>query len=34
MPVVKIKAVLRILADDGWVLVAAHGSHPQSIHPT
>ena len=33
MPVVKIKLVLRMLADDGWVLVATRGSHRQFEHP-
>lgn len=33
MPVVKIRAVLRMLADDGWVLVATRGSHRQFAHP-
>ena len=33
MPVVKIKLVLRMLADDGWVLVATRGSHRQYEHP-
>ena len=33
MPVVKIRAVLRMLADDGWVLVATRGSHRQFEHP-
>ena len=34
MPIVKIKAVLRMLTDDGWVLVATKGSHRQFAHPT
>lgn len=33
MPVVKIRLVLRMLADDGWVLVATRGSHRQFEHP-
>ncbi len=33
MPVVKIRIVLRMLADDGWVLVATRGSHRQFEHP-
>lgn len=33
MPVVKISFVLRMLADDGWVLVATRGSHRQFEHP-
>lgn len=34
MPVVKIRYVLRLLADDGWRLVAMRGSHRQFEHPT
>jgi predicted RNA binding protein YcfA (HicA-like mRNA interferase family) len=34
MPVVKIRIVLRMLADDGWVLAAVRGSHRQFVHPT
>lgn len=33
MPVVKIRHVLRLLADDGWRLVATRGSHRQFAHP-
>jgi predicted RNA binding protein YcfA (HicA-like mRNA interferase family) len=33
VPVVKIRFVLRMLADDGWVLVATRGSHRQFEHP-
>lgn len=33
MPVFKIRHVLRLLADDGWVLVAIRGSHRQFAHP-
>jgi len=33
MPVVKINLVLRMLADDGWVLVATRSSHRQFEHP-
>jgi predicted RNA binding protein YcfA (HicA-like mRNA interferase family) len=33
MPVVKNRAVLRMLADDGWVLAATRGSHRQFEHP-
>lgn len=33
MPIVKIRQVLRLLADDGWVLVATRGSHRQFAHP-
>ncbi len=32
MPVVKIRFVLRLLADDGWYLVATRGSHRQFAH--
>jgi predicted RNA binding protein YcfA (HicA-like mRNA interferase family) len=32
MPVVKIRLVLRMLAEDGWVLVATRGSHRQFEH--
>ena len=30
----KIREVLRLLRDDGWVAVATHGSHMQLKHPT
>jgi predicted RNA binding protein YcfA (HicA-like mRNA interferase family) len=30
----KVSAVLRMLADDGWYLVATKGSHRQFKHPT
>ena len=30
----KVSEVLRILKDDGWVLVATRGSHRQFKHPT
>ena len=33
MPVVKIRFVVRMLADDGWQLVAMRGSHRQFEHP-
>ena len=33
IPVVKIRHVLRLLADDGWVHVATRGSHRQFEHP-
>lgn len=33
MPVVKIRVILRMLADDGWVLVTTRGSHRQFEHP-
>jgi predicted RNA binding protein YcfA (HicA-like mRNA interferase family) len=29
----KVQEVLRILRDDGWVLVATRGSHRQLKHP-
>jgi len=32
-PVVKIRMVLRLLAEDGWVLIATRGSHRQFEHP-
>lgn len=34
MPVVKIRDALRLLADDGWYLVATRSSHRQIAHPT
>lgn len=30
----KVSEVLRMLKDDGWVLVATRGSHRQFKHPT
>ena len=33
MQLVTINLVLRMLADDGWVLVATRGSHRQFEHP-
>jgi len=30
----KVRDVLRLLADDGWVRVAQKGSHRQFRHPT
>ncbi len=30
----KVREVLRLLRDDGWVAVATHGSHMQLKHPT
>ncbi len=33
MPAIKTRHVLRLLADDGWVLVATRGSHRQFAHP-
>jgi predicted RNA binding protein YcfA (HicA-like mRNA interferase family) len=29
----KVREVLRLLQDDGWVLVATRGSHRQFKHP-
>jgi predicted RNA binding protein YcfA (HicA-like mRNA interferase family) len=29
----KVQEVLRILRDDGWILVATRGSHRQLKHP-
>jgi predicted RNA binding protein YcfA (HicA-like mRNA interferase family) len=34
MPTVKIKDVLKLLADDGWHIAAFRGSHRQLKHPT
>ena len=31
--VVKIKFVIRMLEDDGWILVTTRGSHRQFVHP-
>ena len=31
---VKVRDVLRLLADDGWYLVRTRGSHAQYKHPT
>jgi predicted RNA binding protein YcfA (HicA-like mRNA interferase family) len=31
---VKTREVIRMLEDDGWRLVATHGSHRQFRHPT
>jgi predicted RNA binding protein YcfA (HicA-like mRNA interferase family) len=31
---VKVREVLRLLADDGWEIVATRGSHRQLKHPT
>ena len=33
VPLVKIRMVLRMLADDSWILVATRGSHRQFEHP-
>ena len=33
IPVVKIRAVLRMLLDDGWTLTTTRGSHRQFEHP-
>ena len=30
---VKVSEILRLLSDDGWVLVATRGSHRQFRHP-
>jgi predicted RNA binding protein YcfA (HicA-like mRNA interferase family) len=32
--VMKVRDLLRMLADDGWVLVRTRGSHQQFKHPT
>jgi predicted RNA binding protein YcfA (HicA-like mRNA interferase family) len=32
IPVVKIRFVLRLLAEDGWYLIATKGSHRQFAH--
>ena len=34
IPTVKIKTVLRMLAEDGWILAATRGSPRQFKHPT
>lgn len=34
IPTIKIKTVLRMLAEDGWTLAATRGSHRQFKHPT
>ena len=31
---VKVSEILRLLSDDGWVIVATRGSHRQFKHPT
>jgi predicted RNA binding protein YcfA (HicA-like mRNA interferase family) len=31
---VKVREVLRLLADDGWEIAATRGSHRQLKHPT
>jgi predicted RNA binding protein YcfA (HicA-like mRNA interferase family) len=31
---VKVREVLRLLAEDGWEIVATRGSHRQLKHPT
>ena len=33
IPGVKVSEILRLLSDDGWVLVAMRGSHRQFKHP-
>ena len=30
----KVRDLLRLLADDGWFLARTHGSHQQFKHPT
>jgi predicted RNA binding protein YcfA (HicA-like mRNA interferase family) len=30
----KVREMLRLLRDDGWILVATRGSHRQLKHPT
>ena len=30
----KVREVIRLLTDDGWVLVSTEGSHRQFKHPT
>jgi len=34
MKVIKVSKILRVLHDDGWVLVHIAGSHRQLKHPT
>ena len=34
MPVVKVREVLRMLQEDGWVLVRVRGSHHHYRHPS
>ena len=34
MPTMKVREVLRLLANDGWNIVATRGSHRQLKHPT
>jgi predicted RNA binding protein YcfA (HicA-like mRNA interferase family) len=31
---VKVSEILRLLSDDGWVIVATRGSHRQYKHPS
>jgi predicted RNA binding protein YcfA (HicA-like mRNA interferase family) len=31
---VKVSEILRLLSDDGWVIVATRGSHRQFKHPS
>jgi predicted RNA binding protein YcfA (HicA-like mRNA interferase family) len=33
-PTIKVRALLKTLSDDGWVLVRQRGSHRQLQHPT
>jgi predicted RNA binding protein YcfA (HicA-like mRNA interferase family) len=34
MPTMKVREVLKLLADHGWTQVATRGSHRQFKHPT
>ena len=34
MPTKKVREVLKLLTDDGWLLVATRGSHRQFKHPS
>lgn len=34
MPGVKVSEILRLLSEDGWVIVATRGSHRQFKHPS
>jgi predicted RNA binding protein YcfA (HicA-like mRNA interferase family) len=33
MPIVKVREVLRMLLEDGWILVRTRGSHHHYRHP-
>lgn len=33
-PPMRVRDILRLLADDGWVLARTRGSHHQFKHPT